>query len=228
MCGREGEREREGEMGGDSMYMYMCLMLGSSLQELLGNNGGRPDLEHFSVPQFLLTLYEHLKTPEEVLKEINIRSLTRSQLVCIIELPLLSLFNCLLLFASWVDAGVYDFSSLPFPLKTHLSYEDRTEVENLPNKWTGSLSDLLAELKQLIEVLKHSEADIMKNINVSSQVSVLQCTLDSMNCLKKKFVTEADYCLPEGVSHVGRRGPASKVHSKDHLTASLCVFQACP
>ena len=156
------------------MYMRVFLWI-SSLQELVENHGGSSGLESLTVPKFLLTIYDRLHDSDDVLKEINIRTLTRSQLTCIVDLPLSSLYNCLILFASWVDEGLYDFSSLPFPVKTHLSFEDRIEVESLRNKWTGSLGDLLAELKQLIEVLKHSEADIMKNITVSSQVSAVQC-----------------------------------------------------
>lgn len=84
----------------------------------------------------------------------------------------------MLLFASWVDEGLYDFCNLPFPLKTHMSKEDKVAVEqDLRERWMGSIGDLLSEMKQLIDVLKHSEADITKKVNESSQVSSVDFTI---------------------------------------------------
>ena len=120
----------------------------------------------------MLSLYEHITQEREVLSEIGITNLTATQLDCLIQLPLTCSVSCMLLFSSWVDEGLYDFCNLPFPLKTHMSDVDRVAVEQeLKESWTGSLGDLLTEMKQLIDVLKHSEGDIIKKVNESSQVN---------------------------------------------------------
>ena len=127
-------------------------------------------LEDRTVSQFMLALYE-LSRSSEVLAEIGIPTLTPSQVTCLSELPLPSLCACLEMFAAWVDEGLYDFSALPFPLKTHMSDGDRFAVENeLRDKWTGSLAQLLEEVMQMNDVLKHSETHITKIINDASQV----------------------------------------------------------
>ena len=95
------------------------------------------DLEQQTVPQFMLTLYDQLKASEEVFKEIGIHSTSASQMACLKELRLTSLFYCLQLFASWVKYGVYDFATLPFGLKTHLSYQDLQSIQQIPLKWSG-------------------------------------------------------------------------------------------
>ena len=94
-------------------------------------------LEQQTVPQFMLTLYDHLKESEDVLKEIGVCSTSPSQLACFVELPLPSLYSCLQLFASWVRDGVYDFAALPLGLKIHLSSQDLQSIEQIPCKWTG-------------------------------------------------------------------------------------------
>ena len=95
------------------------------------------DLQEQTVPQFMLTLYDHLKESEEVLKEIGVRSTSPSQLACFVELPLPSLFSCLQLFASWIRDGVYDFATLPFRVKTNLSSQDLQLIQKVPHEWTG-------------------------------------------------------------------------------------------
>ena len=94
-------------------------------------------LQQQTVPQFMLTVYDHLKESEDVLKEIGVHSISHLQLVCFVKLPLPSLLHCLQLFASWVRDGVYDFAALPFGLKSHLSIQDLHSIEQIPSKWTG-------------------------------------------------------------------------------------------
>ena len=94
------------------------------------------DLELQTVPQFMLLLYDHLNRSSEVL-EIGVRSTTPSQLACLMDLPLPSLFCCLQLFARWVKDGVYDFAALPFGVKTPLSYQDLQAVQQIPFEWAG-------------------------------------------------------------------------------------------
>jgi len=96
-------------------------------------------LEKQTVPQFILTLYDHLDQSGEVLGEIGVQSPSSSQMACLIELPLPSLFCCMQLFASWVRDGVYDFAALPFGLKTHMTYQDMQSVQQIPLKWTGKM-----------------------------------------------------------------------------------------
>ena len=84
-----------------------------------------------------MTLYDHLDKDGKVLKEIGISSTSNSQLACLIQLPLPSLFSCLQLFASWVRDGVYDFAMLPLGLKTHMSEQDLHSIQQIPCKWTG-------------------------------------------------------------------------------------------
>ena len=95
------------------------------------------DLELQTVPQFMLLLYDHLNRSSEVLKEIGVRSTTPSQVACLMDLPLPSLFCCLQLFARWIKDGIYDFAALPFKVKTPLPYQDLQTVEQIPFKWTG-------------------------------------------------------------------------------------------
>lgn len=95
-------------------------------------------LKQQTVVQFMLRLYDHLNEGDEMLKEIGIRSTSNTQLACLMELPLPSLFCCLQLFASWVRDGVYDYATLPFGLKIQLPYQDLQSIKRIPLKWTGS------------------------------------------------------------------------------------------
>ena len=153
------------------MFQFrLCVCL---LQEVIGQDYPHPRLEALTVPQFMLTLYEHITKPRAVLNEIGITNVTAAQMDCLTQLPLRCSVRCMLLFASWVHEGFYDFCNLPFPLKTHMNDADTLAVEQeLREKWTGSVCDLLTEVKQLIGVLKHSEGDITKMVNESSQVSL--------------------------------------------------------
>ena len=94
-------------------------------------------LEQQTVPQFMLTLYDNLEENEAVLKEIGVCSTSTSQLACLMELPLPSLFCCLQLFASWIRDGVYDFASLPFRVKTHMTYQDLQAIQQISHEWKG-------------------------------------------------------------------------------------------
>ena len=113
-------------------------------------------------------VYEHLTDPTQVLTEIGItqNSLKHSQLDCLIYLPISTIFTCFQLFVQWVHQGVHDFCNLPLALKAHLSEADRMFFDQeLRDQWTGALKDLEAEIKQMTEVLKHSEGDITKKVN---------------------------------------------------------------
>ncbi len=132
-------------------------------------NDDEEDLNKLSLPQFMMEyVYEHLSDPQKVLHEIGItpNSLKHSQLVCLIDIPLPSVYACFQRFVHWVDNGVYDFCNLPLTIKVHLSEENLTFIElELRDKWTGTTRELESEVKQMIEVLKHSEGDITKTVN---------------------------------------------------------------
>ena len=135
-------------------------------------------LNELTLPSFMIEyVYDHISDHNEVLKEVGLppETLKGSQLGCLIELPLIFVFGCLKQFVKWVAEGFYDFSSLPIAVKTHMAEKDAQFIEQgLWGKWTGSHGDLVAEVKQLTEVLKHCEVDITKKVNEeSSAVSVL-------------------------------------------------------
>jgi hypothetical protein len=128
------------------------------------------DLEKETAPEFMLNLYEHLKKDSDVLYEIGVQNASPAQLHCLVDLPLTSTYSCLKLFFRWVEEGFYDFSTLPFPFKVHLSYQDQMAVEQLRLKWSSTLSELVKELQQLIDVLKHSVHDITSRVNEATNV----------------------------------------------------------
>ena len=130
------------------------------------------ELKEMPLPHFMLNLYEHLKSHNEVLREIGILSAQPSHLQCLSELPLMSTFDCLKLFFGWVEDGYYDFGALPFPFKVHMIYQDRLLMEQqLRLRWLGSVSDLKEELQSLTDVLKHSEFNITSRLKEAASVS---------------------------------------------------------
>ena len=135
-----------------------------------------------TLPRFMTDyVYEHLKDPQTVLYKIGItpHSLKPSQLTCLIDIPLSSVFACFQHFVLCVDNGVYDFCNLPLALKGHLSEEDVMFFESkLREKWTGTTKELELEVKQMTEVLKHSENDITRTVNNQSvRVSYFKNTM---------------------------------------------------
>ena len=126
-------------------------------------------MNELTLPCFMIGyVYDHLTDPNEVLKEIGLpsESLKVSQLTCLIDLPVLFVFGCLQQFVMWVAEGFYDFCSHPITLKTHMTEKDTLFIEKeLRGKWTSSPDDLVAEIKQLIDILKHCEADITLKVN---------------------------------------------------------------
>lgn len=149
-------------------------------------------LDLLTLPQFMSDyVYEHLTDPKKILTEIGItsNSLKHSQLSCLTELPLTHVYICLQQFVKWVAEGIYDFCSIPYALKTHMIERDALFIEQeLRDKWTGSRGDLVTEVKQLIEVLKHSESDITKRVGEeTARVGVVYniTIIDRANLLEK-------------------------------------------
>ena len=81
------------------------------------------------------------------------------------------LFSTFVFFVDWVKDGLYDFSSLPLALKVHIQENDLAMLNQLPTKYTGSIITLLTEMKSLVDVLLHTEAHLIKEVNELSQVS---------------------------------------------------------
>ncbi len=139
-------------------------------------NEDEEDLNTLTLPQFMMAyVYEHLSDPQRVLHDIGVtpHSLKHSQLTCLIDIPVPFVFACLQCFVRWVDNGVYDFCNLPLAIKVHLTEEDVMFFKSeLRDKWTGSTKELESEVKQMIEVLKHSENDITSTVdNQTARVS---------------------------------------------------------
>ncbi len=128
----------------------------------------------------MLTLYQHLHKNKEVLEEIGIHTqdFTSSQLACIAELPLTSVFSCLQFFVQWVEEGVYDFSGLPFSLKTRIASKDKESIQLIPRDWNGTRTDLLEELRQMNEVLAHSEGHLTKLVGEAAHKPIVEFLLD--------------------------------------------------
>ncbi len=128
-----------------------------------------PINEELTLPRFMMAyVYDHLSDPHKVLHEIGItpNSLKHSQLTCLLDIPLPSVFACLQCFVRWVDIGVYDFCNLPLAIKVHLSEEDVIFFDlELREKWMGTTKELESEVKKMIEVVKHSENDITRTVN---------------------------------------------------------------
>ena len=136
---------------------------------------GREDygnLENQTAPEFMLNLYEHLKKDSDVLYEIGVQHASPSHLGCLADLPLPATYSCLRLFFRWVEEGFYDFSTIPFPFKAHLSYPDQQTIDQLRFKWASTVNELKKELQQLVDVLKHSELDITSRVNEAINVRI--------------------------------------------------------
>ncbi len=109
--------------------------------------------------------------PLDVLYKIGItqNSLKHCQLNYLLQLNLNSIFPCLQLFIEWVDKGLYDFFDLPLSMKACLSEGDLQYIDNyadLRSRWTGTVLELKSKVKHLIDMLKMSEIDITKSLNV--------------------------------------------------------------
>ena len=131
------------------------------------------DLGSETAPEFMLNLYEHLTKQNQVLVEIGVQSASPSHLRCLVDLPLTATYSCLKLFFRWVDEGFYDFATLPFPFKVHLSYQDQAFLDQLRMRWSSTVAELKKELQQLVDVLKHSEQDITRRVDEAVNVRMV-------------------------------------------------------
>ena len=105
-------------------------------QSAMGDGAVNPQQ---TLSDFLLSLYDGLNTKKEVLSEIGLRKLNATQLTCLSEMPLANLYHCLNIFATWMEDGMYDFATLPYTIKAHLSPEDLAILKAIPLNWEGIL-----------------------------------------------------------------------------------------
>lgn len=141
-------------------------------------------MELQTVSQFMATLYTEISDENTILEQLGIKGLTPAQLAYLNDLPLKSSVSCLLMFTNWVEEGLYDFCTLPFSLKVHISDEDKVVVEQEVMKtWKGSTRDLLVEICELMDVLKHSENNMCDKVNESPDVSCMLYIIELWNSL---------------------------------------------
>lgn len=133
------------------------------------------NLQDLSVNRFLLHLYGDIKDDENILKDVGIQDLKPSQSQCLCKLPLVSTFCCLKVFVEWVEDGRYDFCMVPLSFKQRMVPDDVLKLESIAysKKWKDAKITLMDELELLIEVLKHSERDMLKRSKECSLVCSL-------------------------------------------------------
>ena len=109
---------------------------------------------------------------DALFKQIDLDQLAPTQLTTIKDLLLRSTHSCLIMFTEWINIGLYDFCTLPFSLKAHMSDMDKEFIEqNLIATWKGTIWVLHENIDELIEVLKHTENDIAIKVNKCPHVS---------------------------------------------------------
>ena len=99
-------------------------------------------------------------------------SISSAQLRCLSSTKLPFLFSTLEFFVEWIKEGFYDFSSLPMVIKVDLAEDDLTKLEQIPIEYPVEISRLMIELKELVELLLHTEPYIVREINKIAQVSL--------------------------------------------------------
>ena len=120
------------------LYLLSPLFLSSpSLGQFVISNRVEALNLRQTLADFLLSLYDGLNSFKDALNEIGIQKLTNNQVVCLSELPLVHLYYCLRVFATWMEQGMYDFSALPYTLKAHLQPNDLSTLKAIPTNWDG-------------------------------------------------------------------------------------------
>ena len=137
----------------------------TALRTILGHlvktfDEGREPIEDLKALQFMRNLHDQ---DVDVLQEIGLQGLSQPRLDCLTELPLTATYDCLSLFFRWVEEGFYDFSTLPFQFKVHMSDQDRLALKELSQKRN--------ELQRLIDMLKFVEQDVTSQANEAINVS---------------------------------------------------------
>ncbi|CAI8040342.1 hypothetical protein GBAR_LOCUS22485 [Geodia barretti] len=124
--------------------------------------------------EYLQSLYDGHRSVTEALSEIGMRQLTESQVTCLLDIPLANLYHCLEVFSNWMEKCVYDFSSLPYTLKSHLEPSDLSTLKALPLTWKEPMTELLNEANALNEQLSRAEVSITNQNTGQSIIAYLK------------------------------------------------------
>ena len=90
-----------------------------------------------TIRQFMSILDSQIDQNAPVFARSSTPTLSPPQLKFLENLPTVVVFSCLQKFIQWLKDGMYDFHTLPFTLKTHLSSEDQEALLQIPEKWEG-------------------------------------------------------------------------------------------
>ena len=90
-----------------------------------------------TVRQFMATLDGQIDQNLPIFPKACTPTLSPPQLKFLEALPTVMVFTCLQLFIQWLKDGMYDFHTLPFTLKSHLSPNDLDALRLVPTKWKG-------------------------------------------------------------------------------------------
>ena len=126
--------------------------------------------KNLTLSKFVHIVYDNIEDECQALMEIGIsdKSLTQTQITCLTQLQLHCVFSSLKLFDKWMHDGLYDYHTLPFSVKKHMSISDQQSIEQCFDEWTNHAEAYLPYVKELIEVLKHSESEVVKKVDDSN------------------------------------------------------------
>ena len=139
-------------------------------------------LKNLTLSNFMHTVYDNINDESHALMEIGIddKRLAPTQITCLTQLQLQCVFSSLRLFDEWIHDGLYDYHTLPFSVKKHMSSSDKQFIEQCFNQWIVSAEDYLPHVQELTRALKDAESDIIKKVDESnSHVS----TANTLLCL---------------------------------------------
>ena len=185
--------------------------LSKALQECRGG-----DLDKINALEFIKTYYEDLHDQEEVLREIGIQGATTAHLKCLESLPLVATYSCFEFFYNYAKEGHYDFIAVPYRFKAQLSDQDQSTLEQIRTTWPSTTNELLKELQQLVDALKHSERNIISHTSEEANVSLSVHACKEMLSHSLIFTTEVHCGLSNGLWHVRRRGCYQAEHPLHH------------
>lgn len=156
--------------------MQMVTALGTVVNHLVKalseQNGVSSHLEKEKALEFMSNVYKDSQSSSlEILRKIGVQNVSESQLHCLEDLPLTATYDCLQLFVHWIEAGFYDFCTVPIQFKAHMNPEDKNSLDQLRTSWSGTIHELKQQLHELVDALKHCEGDITTKVNENINVS---------------------------------------------------------
>lgn len=160
----------------DEMITALAIVLGNLVKELDKLNGSIESIREKSALDFIISVFsDSQKKDIEILREIQLRTISESQLNCLRELPVTATYSCLKHFIDWVEIGFYDFCMIPSQFRAHMAPKDKKMLDELNvDKLKENFLDIekfKQELIDLTDALELCESDITSNtkerINVS-------------------------------------------------------------